>query len=71
MSCHCLAQYTGIKADIPRKEINDILKQIHVLQDSIVRTNGVRYSQVFARILENAGKQKKVTLVTAQVNFRK
>ena len=31
MSCHCLAQYTGIKADIPRKEINDILKQIHVL----------------------------------------
>ena len=36
-----------------------------------MRTNGVRYSQVFARILENAGKQQKVILVTAQVNFKK
>ena len=36
-----------------------------------MRTNGVRYSQVFARILENAGKQQKVILVTAQVNFSK
>ena len=36
-----------------------------------MRTNGVRYSQVFARILENAGKQQKVILVTAQVNLKK
>ena len=36
-----------------------------------MRINGVRYSQVFARILENAGKLQMVTLVTAQVNFRK
>ena len=36
-----------------------------------MRTNGVRYSQVFARILENAGKQQMVTLVTAQVNLGK
>ena len=26
MSCHCLAQYTGIKADTPRKKINDTFK---------------------------------------------
>ena len=36
-----------------------------------MRTNGVRYSQVFARILENAGKQQMVTLATAQVNLGK
>ena len=34
-----------------------------------MKTNGVIYNQVFAKILENVGKQQMVTLVTAQVNM--